>query len=106
MRAGTMLRQARRRAGLTQRAVAQAVGVPQSTVARIERGVVDPRTETLIRLLRACGEDLDVVPRLGVGEDRTLSRELLEMTPDQRLERIAAGGRWLRAIERARSAKA
>ena len=80
----TALVQARRRAGLSQRALAAKVGMPQSTVARIESGAIDPRVSTLDTLLRACGDELRAVRRIGEGIDRTLSRGLLEATPDER----------------------
>ena len=40
--AGRMVRDARRRAGLTQRQLAAKAGIPQETIARIERGRADP----------------------------------------------------------------
>jgi transcriptional regulator with XRE-family HTH domain len=70
--AGRMLRHARRRAGLTQRALAAKTGVPQETIARIEAGRTDPRVTTLDRLLEGCGFGLEHLPRLGIGIDRTL----------------------------------
>jgi transcriptional regulator with XRE-family HTH domain len=84
-----MLRDARRRAGLSQRELARRAGVPQPTVARIESGVVVPRVDTLDRLLRVCGLGLGGVPRPGSGVDRTPIRELLALSPRQRL-RVAA----------------
>ena len=87
MLASTTLRNARRRAGLTQRRLAEIAEVAQSTIARIESGEIDPRVTTLDDLLRACGEELAAVPRAGIGEDRTLARELLRLTPPQRARR-------------------
>ncbi len=83
--AGRMLRYARSRAGLTQRALAAATGIPQETIARIERGRVDPRAGTLDRLLEGCGYGLEVEPRLGIGIDRTHIDALLDLTPSERL---------------------
>jgi transcriptional regulator with XRE-family HTH domain len=83
--AGRMVRFARSRARLTQRALAAKSGVPQETIARIERGRADPRLKTLDRLLEACGYGLEVEPRLGIGIDRTQIAELLRLTPGQRL---------------------
>jgi transcriptional regulator with XRE-family HTH domain len=54
------VRWARRRAGMTQDDLAQAVGMPQPSIARIERGTVMPRTTTLLALLRATGHQLAV----------------------------------------------
>jgi hypothetical protein len=58
-------------------------------VARIESGVVVPRVDTLDRLLAVCGLALAGVPRPGAGLDRTPIRELLELSPRERL-RVAA----------------
>lgn len=69
---------------LSQRALARLAGVPQPTVARIESGAVVPRVDTLDRLLRACGKDLELVERAGTGLDRTLIRERLRLSTAQR----------------------
>ncbi len=96
---GALLVAARRRAGFSQRRLAVVAGVPQSTVGRIEAELIDPRASTLRALLRACGEDLEAVPRLGVGVDRSQIRERLAMTPRARLNEV--GLAW-RATERIR----
>lgn len=103
--AARMLRYARRSAGLTQRQLAACAGVAQETIARIESGAVDPRVETLDRLLAGSGWGLEVEPRLGVGVDRTLIRPLLALDPAERLARAAEGDRnllHLRAAARRR----
>lgn len=84
--AGRMVRYARRRAGLTQRALAARAGIPQETIARIERGRVDPRVGTLDRLLGACEYGLESMPRLGIGIDRSQIDALLRLTPAQRFD--------------------
>ena len=55
---GDLLREARRRAGLTQAQLGAAVGRPQSTIARWESGRVQPSLETLRDVIRACGLEL------------------------------------------------
>jgi transcriptional regulator with XRE-family HTH domain len=99
VKAATALREARRVANLTQRQLAQRAGVPQATVGRIEAGFTTPRVDTLETLLRAVGKELSVSTRPGIGVDRSQIRELLHLTPRQRLElaaRDAAGiGRLL-----------
>jgi transcriptional regulator with XRE-family HTH domain len=102
MKAARALRWARRRAGLSQRALAERSGVPQSTIGRIEAGMVDPRVGTLRRLLRACGFDLEVEPALGEGIDRSQIRELLVLSPDQRLALAADGARVLETLRSSR----
>lgn len=84
MDAGRVLRQARRRAGLTQRQLAAKAGVPQSVIARIESRAVIPRVDTLDRLLEACGEGLESATRPGRGLDRTVARNLLALEPAER----------------------
>lgn len=72
--AARLLRYARGRAGLSQRALATKAGVPQSQIARIESGRVDPAVGSLSRLLRACGTTLEAEPGTGEGVDATLFR--------------------------------
>lgn len=97
-----MLRAARRRAGLTQRELAERAGVPQSTIGRIEIGAIDPRASTLTRLLRKCGLELDVQPALGVGVDRSQIRALLALAPRERIERTVEAARGVARIRAAR----
>ena len=91
MDAGQFVREARNRAGLTQRALAGRAGVSQSLVARIEVGSVDPTFERLLQLVRACGFDLDVrvVP---LDEDAwTLVERGADAAPEERLDRMLEG---------------
>lgn len=85
--AGRMLRYARKRAALTQRQLAAKAGIPQESIARIERGKVDPRVGTLDRLLEACEFGLEAMPRLGIGIDRPQIRERLDLAAPERLAR-------------------
>jgi predicted transcriptional regulator len=89
--AGRVLRQARRRAGLTQRQLAEKASVPQSVIARIESRAVIPRVDTIDRLLEACGEGLESAPRPGRGVDRTLFK--LQLAPDERARVAVASDR-------------
>jgi transcriptional regulator with XRE-family HTH domain len=102
MTAARLLRQARRRAKLSQRELGRRANVPQSTVARVELGSLSPRADTLERLLRALGQTLTFEPLLGVGIDRTQIRARLALTPEQRLARVAAGARTMRSLQGAR----
>jgi transcriptional regulator with XRE-family HTH domain len=89
MDGGRALREARQAAGISQRELAVRAGMPQSTVARIESGVVSPRLDTFERLLGLCGFRL-ALSMLGEGIDRTVMRELIKLTPDQLLDLAAA----------------
>jgi predicted transcriptional regulator len=53
-------------------------------IARIERGGVVPRVDTLDRMLAGCGEALETRRRLGMGIDRTVIRQLLALSPGER----------------------
>jgi transcriptional regulator with XRE-family HTH domain len=67
---GPTVQWARKRAGMTQQKLAEAVGMPQPSIARIERGTVMPRAATLIALLEATGHELVVVPRADSPSER------------------------------------
>lgn len=103
MEVAAALRHARREAKLSQRALASKAGVAQPAIARIESGAVVPRVDTLENLLRACDATLEVGPMLGAGVDRSLIREMLSLTPRERLERAAREANNLqRLLEAAR----
>lgn len=65
-RAARTLRQARARAGLSLRAVAQLAGTSHATIIAYERGAKVPSVETFQRILEACGFAVDFViaPRI------------------------------------------
>jgi predicted transcriptional regulator len=96
-----LLRYARRSAAMTQRQLAASAGLPQSTVARIESGRLQPRWETMTRLLHATGHSLEI-STAGAGIDRSQIRAMLRLTPRQRLETASADARGLgELLERA-----
>jgi len=88
---GQLLREARLRAGLTQRTVAARAGVSQPTVARIERGDLIPSLERLLGLIRACGLDLDIRVTDLDEDSWTQVERGAAATPDERLDRLLAG---------------
>ena len=94
--AAWLLRHARKRAGLTQRALAAKAGVPQSYVARVESSRVDPTVSSLSRLLRACGTTLEALPGSGEGVDRTLFS--LDKTPAERMAQSRAMAEYMAAM--------
>jgi predicted transcriptional regulator len=100
--AAQIVREGRRRAGLTQRRLAELAGVSQPLVARIESGEVQPTLERVLELVRAAGLDLDVrvVP---LDEDAwTMAERGAAATPDERLDRAVAGVRLLEEGRRLR----
>jgi transcriptional regulator with XRE-family HTH domain len=80
---GRAVRWARRRAGMTQGDLAQATGMPQPSIARIEAGAVVPRTATLIKILQATGHRLWVEPKDGDVDRDAIGRQLA-MAPTRR----------------------
>ena len=88
---GQLLREARLRAGMTQRAVAARAGISQPTVARIERGEVAPSLERLLELVRACGLDLQIHVTALDEDAWTMVERGARATPDERLDRMLAG---------------
>lgn len=95
MDTGTSLREARAAARMSQRDLARATGMAQPAIARIEAGSVTPRVDTWLRLLKACGHDLEIVREPGHGIDRTQIRRLLRLTPRERLDLAVEDARGL-----------
>ena len=85
MVAWAILQEARRRAGLTQLALARRAAKPQSTIAKIERGRREPSLSTLADLVAAAGFELRIqlVPR--DDHDIQLIDAILTLTPEERL---------------------
>jgi transcriptional regulator with XRE-family HTH domain len=71
---------------LTQAELARRAGVPQSTVAKIERGRRDPSLSTLERLVRAAGLELRVQLAPRDDHDLQLIDLMLELSPEERLQ--------------------
>jgi predicted transcriptional regulator len=86
------IRRARRSEGLSQRDLAKAAAVPQSTVARIEAGALRPRTDTVQKILEALDHEVVLRRRLGRGVDRTLIRRMLSLSPRQRIQYAVSAG--------------
>lgn len=78
--------------------------MPQSAIARIERGLQVPRADTLERLLKACGFELRLGPTRGGGVDVSQIDEWLDLSVPERLERAVGYGRLLDRIRSARPA--
>jgi transcriptional regulator with XRE-family HTH domain len=85
MLAWAILREARRRADLTQQALSEAAGKPQSTIAKIERGRRDPSLTTLLELVRAAGFDLRLELVTRDDHDQQLIDAMLALSPEDRL---------------------
>jgi len=101
--ASRLLLEARRRAGLSQRALARRVRTAQSVVARIESGTASPSWKTLERLLRGAGFTLSatLTPRLG-GRSHMLADvpRILRLTPEERLIELRNAARFFETAVR------
>ena len=95
------MREARRRAGITQAELADRVGATQSALARLERGHTEPSFERVLDLVRACGLDL----RIGVDalddSDWSVARANLALDVDGRVRQHQRALRFARAGRRA-----
>ncbi|MBA3620065.1 MAG: helix-turn-helix transcriptional regulator [Acidothermales bacterium] len=97
---GDLIREARRRAGLTQAQLAERAGTTQSAVARWERGRSAPSFDTVRRLVRACGFDLFVTIEEYDASDIAQAEQVLRLTTEERsdrLEQMVASFREFRA---------
>lgn len=92
---GALIKVARLRAGMSQRQLAESLGLPQSSIARWESGAREPTVESLVQAIRACGLDLSVSLFAMDRSNDAFIWELLDETPAERLRRqvAAANGR-------------
>lgn len=57
------IKTARRRKGLSQRALSEKVGIPQGHISKIENGMVDVQASSLVELARALDLEVMLAPR-------------------------------------------
>jgi transcriptional regulator with XRE-family HTH domain len=87
MTPGLLLREARKRHGVSQKQLAARASTTQSAISRIERDRVSPSVETLRELLYLLGEDLTLgTMQRDFGIDRTPNVERLKPSPSGRVE--------------------
>ncbi len=99
MLAAELLREVRRRHGLTQRQLAARARTSQAAISRIERGLVSPTVDTLATLLDLMGEQLVVTgEQIDYGHDRTLFAETRARTVDQRIAHGVAFSNFAREL--------
>jgi transcriptional regulator with XRE-family HTH domain len=82
--AGSLIREARELAGLSQAELAARVATTQPVVSRWEKGVDVPRADTLGRILQACGFEADLRFRRHDDVDRSQIRHALSLSPAER----------------------
>ena len=109
---GSLLREARTQAGLSQRELAERAQTTQSVVGRVEANLGNPSVETIERLLAAAGFELraEITPRVPIDPlvasykkdiDRTLLRENLKKSPERRVRALQALSRLADEARRA-----
>jgi transcriptional regulator with XRE-family HTH domain len=97
---GELLREVRRRHGLTQRQLAARARTSQAAISRIERDLVSPSVGTLATLLDLMGEELELSARpVDWGHDVTMLLENLSFAPEARIERQASWSRGMRRLQ-------
>lgn len=98
---GDLIREARRRAGMTQTELAARANTAQPAIARWESGVTAVSLDDVLRLVRLCGFNLELalVPR--DDSDLAQAARLSGLTGQERLERHARLARQLRAVKNA-----
>src|SRR5919197_6196564 len=83
---GELLRNARRRHGVTQQQLAARARTSQAAISRIERDAVSPSVGTLATLIDLLGDELELDAHpIDYGHDRTLNERNLRMKPSERL---------------------
>jgi transcriptional regulator with XRE-family HTH domain len=88
MRGGLLIKEARRRAGLTQKQLADRLGTSQPVVARWESSKRSPAFETVVKAVRACGFDLSVSMPTYDEQDIAQAAQNVRRSPAQRLESL------------------
>lgn len=99
----SIVREARRRGGLTQRRLAALAGVSQPTVARIESGASSPSFDEVARLVDRCGLELRVALVEADDADWSVASANLRLDPEARVRQHQAA---LRFAQAGREAKA
>jgi transcriptional regulator with XRE-family HTH domain len=104
MSPSVLVREARKRAGLTQVDLAERAGVAQSVIARLERGNANPTFETLERVLHAAGHrlELSAVQQGLVTVDETLIAQQLALSLPDRVRAFDAHAAAVDALANAR----
>ncbi len=103
MVSGDLIKEARLRAGLTQRELGARLAKAQSVIARWERDEVSPSLETLREVVRACGFDLTFFMSKFDDSNVTIIDQHLRMTPAERFADLMARVRFHEQREKARA---
>jgi transcriptional regulator with XRE-family HTH domain len=86
-----IIREARSRAELGLRELPRGAGTSHATLARYERGAVDPTTGTLERIVAACGYERRVLLDSPDRQDEELGQSFAQLPPPERSRARATG---------------
>jgi transcriptional regulator with XRE-family HTH domain len=98
---GDLVREARRRAGLTQAELASRAGTTQSAIARWESGRTAVSLDDVRRLVCLCGFDLEVMLAPRDDSDMAQAARLAALSGRERMDRHARVIRQLAAVRQA-----
>lgn len=96
-----LIREARRRAGLTQAELAHRAGTAQPAIARWESGRTAVSLDDVVRLVRLCGLDLEFAVVEHDHSDMAQAERLADLSGQQRLDRNEKVIRQLKEIRAA-----
>lgn len=94
------LKQAREAKGISQRALADLSGVPQSHISKIESGGVDLRISSLVEIARALDMELKLVPQKGLSAVNSIIRSNQSQPLRQTKPMSKAMAKLLRAADK------
>jgi transcriptional regulator with XRE-family HTH domain len=97
---GELVKEARKRAALTQRELAERAGTTQSAIARLESGRTSPSFEDVERLMRLGGFQLIV--ELAPYDDSDITQALATLRSTEMDQRLARLGRSVTRLSRLR----
>lgn len=102
---GDLIKEARKRAGLTQVELGTRLGKSQSAIARWERDDVQPSLETLREIVRGCGLDLSFFMSTVDDSNVTIIDDNLQMTTKERFADMMARIRFLEQREQRKASR-
>jgi transcriptional regulator with XRE-family HTH domain len=100
MISGALIKEARKRAGLTQVELGARLGKSQTAIARWERDDVIPSLESLREVIRGCGLDLSFFMSAHDESNATIIDEHLRMTTKERFSDLMTRVRFSEERER------
>jgi transcriptional regulator with XRE-family HTH domain len=89
MHGGELIREARKRAGLSQQQLAELLLTTQPAIARWETGRTSPSFRRVVEAIRACGFDLHARVMTADDQHRVLIDDTLRRTPAERMDHLA-----------------